>query len=267
MSKKTRGELDALIEEITVDAYGEQEQLWAIRQALEDNIHVPFAATVIGEPVQVTKFDYDGNERRGLTATCRMGIAPHPANIPQTTSGDVGTKRPERSGSIEVAILSVKQRPLRVREWGTWKPEEHYWGDPGAPAESWAKPIISRGSRPLFEMEQVLPGEDPDDAMTDPIIEANDHKEAGDYQGAREVLMELCRADLRCLETRMRTSATCYSIHAPPMRSVITKSGSGSASGLWETRSKSVGLGLHRQSSVPSMHARFRPVPLAFGPV
>ena len=294
MSKKTRGELDALIEEITVDAYGEQEQLWAIRQALADNIHVPFAATVIGEPVQVTKFDYDGNERRGLTATCRradgskhvvaasevilssdvkrgeylaayrrwMGIAPYPASTPQTKDRDVGTNRPERSGSIEVAILSVKQRaarcrlldsceivtlrtgrlweivpgeiahvkigkqwiyggnpylsgiiestrldakalgltPLRVHEWGIWKPEEQHWGDPGEPVESWAKPIIARGPRPQFEMEQVLPGEDPDDPMTDPIIEANDHKEAGDYQGAREILMEICRADLRCLD-------------------------------------------------------------------
>ena len=71
MKRKTSAELDTLIEEIRVDANGEEEQLWAFRQAFEDNIPVPCAATVIGEPVQVTKFDYDGNERRGLTATCR----------------------------------------------------------------------------------------------------------------------------------------------------------------------------------------------------
>jgi hypothetical protein len=33
--------LDELIEEITVDANGTDEQLWAFRQALEDNIDVP----------------------------------------------------------------------------------------------------------------------------------------------------------------------------------------------------------------------------------
>ncbi len=32
--------LDELVEEITVDANGEDEQLWAFRQAFEDNISV-----------------------------------------------------------------------------------------------------------------------------------------------------------------------------------------------------------------------------------
>ena len=64
-------ELDDLIDEITMDANGEAEQLWAFRQAFEDDVAVPCEATVIGEPVQVLKFDYGGNERRGLTAVCR----------------------------------------------------------------------------------------------------------------------------------------------------------------------------------------------------
>ena len=76
MNKKTsRGfdaaSLDGLIEEITVDANGEDEQLWAFRQAFEDDVAVPCDGTVIGEPVAVIGFDYDGNERRGLTAKCR----------------------------------------------------------------------------------------------------------------------------------------------------------------------------------------------------
>jgi hypothetical protein len=60
--------LDALIEEIIVDAYGEDEQLWAFRQALEDAVRLPVDGVVIGVPVSVIAFDYDGNERRGLTA-------------------------------------------------------------------------------------------------------------------------------------------------------------------------------------------------------
>ena len=63
--------LDKLIEEITVDAYGDDEQLWAFRQAFEDDVALPVDGFVIGEPVSLIAMDYDGNERRGLTARCR----------------------------------------------------------------------------------------------------------------------------------------------------------------------------------------------------
>jgi hypothetical protein len=63
--------LNDLIARITVDAYGEDEQLWAFRQAFENDVALPSDAFVIGQPVSVMEFDYDGNERRGLTAKCR----------------------------------------------------------------------------------------------------------------------------------------------------------------------------------------------------
>lgn len=63
--------LDRLIDEITVDAYGDDEQLWAFRQAFEDDVNLPADGFVIGEPVSVVNIDYDGNKRRGLTAKCR----------------------------------------------------------------------------------------------------------------------------------------------------------------------------------------------------
>jgi len=63
--------LDELIEEITVDAYGDDEQLWAFRQVIEDEVALPADGFVIGAPVSVVAFDYDGNTRRGLTAKCR----------------------------------------------------------------------------------------------------------------------------------------------------------------------------------------------------
>jgi len=62
---------DALIDEILTDAYGEDEQLWAFRQAFEDNVVLPADGFVIGQPVEVVEIDYDGNSRRGLTARCR----------------------------------------------------------------------------------------------------------------------------------------------------------------------------------------------------
>ena len=64
-------ELDALIYEVIVDANGEDEQLWAFRQAFEDALSLPADGFVIGEPVAAITFDYDGNERRGLTARGR----------------------------------------------------------------------------------------------------------------------------------------------------------------------------------------------------
>lgn len=63
--------LDKLLDEILADAYGDDEQLWAFRQAFEDTVELPADAFLIGEPVSVTGIDYDGNERRGLTATCQ----------------------------------------------------------------------------------------------------------------------------------------------------------------------------------------------------
>lgn len=290
MSESQDGELDALLNEILTDAYGDEEQLWALRQALEDNVRVPCPATVEGGPVKVTKFDYDGNARRGLTASIRrpngsrgivaaagvhlkdaasqryiaayrqwMGIQspspdPRPAkkrakaepavgNIDvavlslsaraarckilstgqmitlraaalwQVVPGQIATIKPTKqwiyggnpylSGSIETARVDAKAlglTPLRLSAHGDWDPAEEYWGEPGDPVGAWAKKIIKRGRRPLFEMEQVIPGEDSAGMFSDPIAASNDKMDAGDFSGASDILMDLCRADLRCLD-------------------------------------------------------------------
>ena len=269
--------LDELIEEITVDAYGESEQLGSFMQAFEDDIPVPCEATVIGEPVQVIKFDYDGNTRRGLTATCRrsdgsrhdvavseltippsmpggrylgayrkwMGLPPFPPVIPvelvvlsikRTTArcrvlgsgqpitfrasrlwtvfpGEIAVVKPAKqwtysgnpylSGVIESTRLdptALGLVPLRLEERGLWNPAEHFWGDTGQPIEDWAKPIIARGPRPQFEMEQVLPGIEIGDPFSDPIGNSNDLRDSGDAAGAYKILMDLCHSDLRCLD-------------------------------------------------------------------
>lgn len=70
-SGKESPDLNRLLDEIILDAYGDDEQLWAFRQAFEDHVAMPVEAFVVGEPVTVMTIDYDGNERRGLTARCR----------------------------------------------------------------------------------------------------------------------------------------------------------------------------------------------------
>ncbi len=290
-------ELDRLIEEIIVDAYGDDEQLWAFRQAFEDNVVLPAKAFVVGEPVTVIMIDYDGNERRGLTAKCRRGegveqviaaydlifpegstaarylaayrkwlgieaypqgsLSPTHRRPPKATEDDIDMTRdvdliavavkgnavscrlagkdrvitfrstrlwdvvpgeiinmvprkqwrygghPYLSGEIkswrlDIAVLGLT--PLQLKKWGVWDPKDHYWGEPDEPIEEWAKPIVSGGPRAEYEMEQVLPGKDPGDIDTDPLLEAVELKEAGDPSGAHRILMSLLAADLRCLD-------------------------------------------------------------------
>lgn len=90
--------------------------------------------------------------------------------------------------------------PLRLQAQGMWDPDEENWGEDDEPIEAWAKPIIARGPRPMFEMEQVVPGCDPDDPDSDPIQQAVELSEAGRAAEARRVLMRLIEQDPRCLD-------------------------------------------------------------------
>jgi hypothetical protein len=112
-------------------------------------------------------------------------------------------RHPYLSGKVSAVRFDAAELgllPLALRAEGEWDPQDEYWGEVGAPIEAWAQVIIARGKRPMFEMEQVIPGADPDDPDSDPIIEASERNEAGDGEGARELLMKLLAEDLRCLD-------------------------------------------------------------------
>ena len=79
-------------------------------------------------------------------------------------------------------------------------PASTTWGEEDEPIGEWARPIIARGLRPEFEMEQVLPDDDPDEPFADPITKSNDLKNAGNHMEPHKILMELCETDLRCLD-------------------------------------------------------------------
>lgn len=68
-SDKDRERLDALIEEATIDCYGEEEQHTGLLTMIEDNVECPFCAKVIGEQVSVTGFEWP-NAGYGLFAVC-----------------------------------------------------------------------------------------------------------------------------------------------------------------------------------------------------
>jgi hypothetical protein len=64
----TAAELDALIEELTVDAYGDEEQLSSFLVGAEEALVRGEPATIAGTPVEVTSVDCGPDARTGLTA-------------------------------------------------------------------------------------------------------------------------------------------------------------------------------------------------------
>jgi Tetratricopeptide repeat len=94
----------------------------------------------------------------------------------------------------------VRLVALELRQQGVWDPAEEYWGEAGEPVEAWAKPIIKRGARPMYEMEQILPGADPEDFDSDPILEADELRDRGQISRAKKLLEKLLIKDVRCLD-------------------------------------------------------------------
>jgi tetratricopeptide (TPR) repeat protein len=291
--------VDIILEGMLVDAHGDDEQLWALREGIEDGLDLPLDVHAVGEPLSLIAVDYDGNPRRGLTARCLredgtehrvtfadIQLAPDAAGYPYLaayckwlgtepasvrSSSESRTKVQDHKASeedidlsmpVDLVVVAVKERaarcrligservitlragslcgvvpgqvvtvqankqwrhhghpylsgkiasaridtvaleltPLALKESGVWDPAEAYWGEGDEPTEDWVKPIIARGPRSMFEMEQVLPGRDPEDFGSDPILEANDLKHIGDTDEAQDILAQLLEADLRCLD-------------------------------------------------------------------
>ena len=152
------------------------------------------------------------------TARCRLlgsdrTVTLRAGGIWDVAPGAIVTVKPQKqwryaghpylSGEIQSTRIDAEAldlMPLGLADMGMWDPEEHCWGEEGEPIEEWARPIIAYGARPMFEMEQVLPGQNLDDPFDDPITRSNDLKNAGQRADAVKILMDLCQADLRCLD-------------------------------------------------------------------
>ena len=62
----------------------------------------------------------------------------------------------------------------------------------------------------VFEMQQILPGHDLCDLEYDPIIEANDLREAQEFEEARSLLAGLLETDLCCLDAHAHLGSLCF---------------------------------------------------------
>jgi Calcium binding len=67
MSDLSEKELDSLVEEATVDAYGDDEQLGGFAVMIEENLEMPFETTVLGVRVTVTGIT---QTESGIVADC-----------------------------------------------------------------------------------------------------------------------------------------------------------------------------------------------------
>ena len=66
-----RESLRDLVEFITVDAYGTDEQLSGFLTVFDEQVRVPCSARVLDVDVEVLGFCVEGDDRRGLVARCR----------------------------------------------------------------------------------------------------------------------------------------------------------------------------------------------------
>ena len=78
--KISNARLEELIDEATVDCYGDDEQHTALLTMIEDHVRCPFRAKVIGETVEVTSFAWP-KSGAGLLAVCRHKGATHRVNL------------------------------------------------------------------------------------------------------------------------------------------------------------------------------------------
>lgn len=70
MAELSEEELDDLVAQAIVDAYGDDEQLTAFYTLIEENLALPFTTTVLGVEADVTAVDLTDS---GIVAVCVRG--------------------------------------------------------------------------------------------------------------------------------------------------------------------------------------------------
>jgi hypothetical protein len=236
-----RDRVARLLDEILVDAYGDDEQLSEFEQAFETSVRFPFPARVVGVPVEVTGVVYEGDPRRGLVATCRReahqyrvtvldvtpgvvtvetsmlleayrrwcGLAREAAESPPAPSMGSWTYRPLAHTKVTLAA------PLGLRAHGLRDPAEEYWGDPDEEPHPLVSQIIAAGPRPAFEVEQVIPGVEADNWDLDPVADAAELHRAGADRQATRILEDLIARDERCIDAWVHPANIAFDAKGP----------------------------------------------------
>ncbi|MFZ0547938.1 MAG: calcium-binding protein [Candidatus Promineifilaceae bacterium] len=81
--------LQALINEATVDCYGEEEEFWGILAALEDELEFPLKVTLICERVKLIGLDEkESTSRRGIVARVQHKGKEYSVSLADLQMGD-----------------------------------------------------------------------------------------------------------------------------------------------------------------------------------
>ncbi|HEX3905190.1 MAG TPA: calcium-binding protein [Polyangia bacterium] len=75
----SKARLDEMIEEATVDAYGESEQATGWFTMFEEHLELPFETQVLGAIVTVTRIDLRGDDQ--INAICTRGRDRQPISL------------------------------------------------------------------------------------------------------------------------------------------------------------------------------------------
>ena len=70
-SKPSKADLELMVEEATVDAYGESEQVCGFYTMLENDLELPFNTVVLGAEVIVERLDLSEDDH--ILVVCRRG--------------------------------------------------------------------------------------------------------------------------------------------------------------------------------------------------
>jgi len=97
-TRRSKAELDALVEEATIDAYGDEEQLMGFFSMIEENLALPFETTVLGVTVAVEKVELVGSVGGHIVAICKRGR--HRQAIP-ITALPLPSRRPDGAEWID----------------------------------------------------------------------------------------------------------------------------------------------------------------------
>jgi Calcium binding len=100
-----------MIEQATVDAYGESEQVTGWFTMIEENLATPFETVVLGVPVTVERVDLDRSEQ--IVAVCKSGRAR------------------QRLAILDLPLpMALPDGAEWIEAYRRWRAESHSSGDP-----------------------------------------------------------------------------------------------------------------------------------------
>ena len=165
----------------------------------------------LGEPIELVALAVKKSAIRCRTLYTHIPITLR--KVRWWVEGEILTVRPEKlwrfkntnymSGKVEstrIDIPALKLEPLSLLNPWPWDPEEEYWGEEPAPTDKYFEEIKQAGRRTSYEMQQILPFDDPDEPFKDPITIANDLYRSGQFDEAYGWMEKLLVEDIRCLD-------------------------------------------------------------------